>query len=98
MPGVTTPTTFICPVCGAVLKRQAELDKHMCMLHDDCGEERVGPPITFRCATCGRAFARRGDLFEHLRESGHGRAPEWDSSASEGAQHSRPARGRRRSA
>jgi uncharacterized C2H2 Zn-finger protein len=93
MPSVTTTTTFVCAVCGAVLKRQAELDRHMCLLHDDCGEERVGPPITFRCATCRQSFARRGDLFAHLRQSGHGHPPEWDASLSRGAQ--RP-RGRRR--
>lgn len=73
--------------------RQAELDKHMCLLHDDCAEERVGPPITFRCAACGRPFARRGDLFAHLRQSGHGRPPEWDSSPSRVGQRTR---GRRR--
>jgi hypothetical protein len=91
MPSVTKPATFPCAICGAVLQRQAELDKHMCMLHDACGEERVGPPITFRCATCGRPFARRDDLFEHLRQTGHGRPPEWDPSLPRGAQ-----RGRRR--
>jgi uncharacterized C2H2 Zn-finger protein len=93
MPGVTTPTTFVCAICGAVLKRQAELDKHMCLLHDDCGGDRVGPPITFRCATCELPFARRDDLFAHLRQSGHGRPPEWDAAVPGGAQ--RP-RGRRR--
>jgi len=91
MPSVTTPATIVCAVCGAVLKRQAELDKHMCLLHDECSEERVGPPITFRCATCGRPFSRRGDLFAHLRQSGHGRPPEWDASLS-GAQRSRSRR------
>jgi len=93
MPSVTTPTTFTCEICGVVLKRQAELDRHMCLLHDDCGAERIGPPITFRCATCARSFARRGDLFAHLRQSGHGRPPEWDPSLPRGAQRSR---GRRR--
>jgi uncharacterized C2H2 Zn-finger protein len=94
MPSVTTPTTFACPICGAVLKRQPELDRHMCLLHDDCGEGRVGAPITFRCATCGEAFGRRGDLLEHLRQSGHGHPPEWDTSLPPGAQRQR-GRGRR---
>ena len=93
MPSVTKPTTFACAICGAILKRQAELDKHMCMLHDGRGEERVGPPITFRCATCALPFERRDDLFAHLRQSGHGNPPEWDPAAPRSAQR---ARGRRR--
>jgi uncharacterized C2H2 Zn-finger protein len=92
MPGVTTTATFDCAICGAVLKRQAELDRHMCLLHDECGEERVGPPITFRCATCGQSFERRGDLFAHLRQSGHGRPPDWEGSPPRGAQRSRARR------
>jgi DNA-directed RNA polymerase subunit RPC12/RpoP len=92
MPGVTTPTTYVCAICGVVLKRQAELDKHLCLLHDDCGGDRIGPPITFRCATCGQSFARRGDLFAHLRQNGHGSPPEWDASPSRGAQRPRARR------
>jgi uncharacterized C2H2 Zn-finger protein len=94
MTTVTTPKTFDCGICSAVLKSQRELNNHMCLLHDDCGEARLGTPITFRCATCGEAFTRRGDLFAHLRQSGHGHSAKWDMSRPPGTQ--RP-RGRTRS-
>ncbi len=56
---LTSPKTFDCEVCSAVLKSQRDLDNHMCLLHDECGAARLGAPITFRCATCGEAFAPR---------------------------------------
>jgi hypothetical protein len=78
MPALTTPKTFDCAICSASLKSQRDLDNHMCLRHDDCGEARLGTPITFRCATCGEGFARRSDLYAHLRERGHGHPSEWD--------------------
>jgi len=86
MPALTVPKTFDCEICSAVLKSQRDLDNHMCLLHDDCGEARLGTPITFRCATCGEAFARRGDLFAHLQRLGHGHPAEWDRARPPGAQ------------
>ena len=71
MPALTSPKTFDCGICSAVLRSQRDLDNHMCLLHDECGAARLGTPITFRCATCGEAFARRGDLLAHLRQRGH---------------------------
>jgi len=68
---LTSPKTFDCEICSAVLKSQRDLDNHRCLLHDECGAARLGAPITFRCATCGEAFARRGDLLAHLRQRGH---------------------------
>jgi uncharacterized C2H2 Zn-finger protein len=85
----------LCEICSAVLKSQRDLDNHMCLLHDDCGEARLGTPITFRCATCGEAFGRRGDLFAHLRQRGHGHPAEWDMARSPGAQRLRGRPGRR---
>ena len=57
-------------ICHAALKSQRDLDNHMCLRHDDCGEARLGAAITFRCITCGEAFARRSDLFAHHRSTG----------------------------
>ena len=94
MPALTSPKTFDCAICSPALRSQRDLDSHMCLLHDECGEARLGTPITFRCATCGEAFARRGDLFAHLLERGHGHPAEWDMPRPPGAQ--RP-RGRSRS-
>ena len=94
MPALTVAKTFDCALCSAVLKSQRELDNHMCLLHDECGEAHLGTPITFRCATCGEAFARRGDLFAHLRERGHGHPAQWDKSRPPGTQ--RPRGGSRR--
>ena len=94
MPALTSPKTFDCAICSAALRSQRDLDSHMCLLHDECGEARLGTQITFRCATCGEAFARRGDLFAHLLERGHGHPAEWDMPRPPGAQ--RP-RGRSRS-
>jgi hypothetical protein len=62
------------------LDSQRELDNHMCLRHDDCGEARLGTPITFRCATCGEAFARRDDLYAHLLQLGHGNPSAWGKS------------------
>ena len=78
MPALTPPKTFDCEICSAALRSQRELDNHMCLLHDECGEAHLGSAITFRCATCREAFGRRGDLFAHLREHGHGHPAEWD--------------------
>jgi hypothetical protein len=78
MPTGTSPKTFVCEVCSAVLGSQRDLDNHLCLLHDDCENARLGGPITFRCAACGAAFARRGDLFVHQREYGHGRSGDGD--------------------
>jgi uncharacterized C2H2 Zn-finger protein len=69
---LTSPKTFDCEICGAVLRSQRDLDNHKCLFHDDCRSARLGAPITFRCAICGEAFARRGDLLAHLRQRGHG--------------------------
>jgi uncharacterized C2H2 Zn-finger protein len=91
---LTPHRTFDCEVCSAVLKSQRDLDNHMCLLHDECAEARLGTPITFRCATCGEAFARRGDLLAHLRQRGHGRSEERDKVRPPGA---RQLRGRPRS-
>lgn len=85
MPAVTSATTFDCEICSAALKSQRDLDNHMCLLHDDCREARLGTPITFGCATCGEAFVRRGDLFAHLSQRGHGHPAEWDKARSPGA-------------
>ena len=82
---VTTPKkTFPCAVCGAALPTQRDLDNHMCLRHDDCGEARLGTPITFRCATCGEAFSRRSDLHAHLLQHGHGHPDEWDKTRIDG--------------
>ena len=89
MATLTTPKTFDCGVCSAALKSQRDLDNHMCLLHDDCGEARLGTPITFRCATCGEAFARRSDLFAHQNERDHGHPGEWDKARPAGAQRPR---------
>ena len=78
MPAATTPKTFDCDICHAALKTQRELDNHMCLRHDDCGEARLGAAITFRCITCGEAFARRSDLYAHQQKDGHGNPSEWD--------------------
>jgi uncharacterized C2H2 Zn-finger protein len=94
MPTLTTPKTFDCAVCSAVLTSQRDLDNHLCLVHDDCGAAHLGSPITFRCATCGEAFARRSDLFAHVREVGHGHPAEWDMARPPGAQR---LRGRHRS-
>ena len=94
MTALTGPKTYDCQMCSVVLGSQRELDNHMCLLHDDCGEARLGTAITFRCATCGEAFARRGDLFAHQQQRGHGHPEEWDKARPPGAQ--RP-RGRQRS-
>ena len=83
---LSPPKTFDCEICSAVLKSQRELDNHMCLLHDDCAEARLGTPITFRCATCGEAFARRGDLLAHLRQRGHGHPTKRDKLRPPGAQ------------
>jgi uncharacterized C2H2 Zn-finger protein len=89
MPTVTTPKTFDCTLCSAALKSQRDLDNHMCLLHDDCGEARLGTPITFRCITCGEAFARRSDLFAHQQSLGHGHPAEWDKARPPGEQRPR---------
>ena len=78
MPALTPAKTFDCATCGAALRSQRELDNHMCLLHDECGEAHLGSAITFRCATCGEAFMRRSDLFAHQRERDHGHPSEWD--------------------
>ncbi len=91
MPSATTPKTFDCEICKAALKSQRDLDNHMCLRHDDCGEARLGAAITFRCITCGQAFARRSDLFAHQQKRGHGNPSEWDKPRQVGQ------RGRRRS-
>ena len=83
---LTPPKAFDCAICSVVLKSQRDLDNHMCLLHDDCAEARLGTPITFRCATCGEAFARRGDLLAHLRQRDHGHPAEWDRARPPGAQ------------
>ena len=89
MRALTSPKTFDCETCGAVLRSQRDLDSHMCLLHDDCGAARLGAPITFRCAACGEAFARRGDLLAHMDQRGHGRTAEWDKAPPQGAQRRR---------
>jgi hypothetical protein len=94
MPALTTAKTVDCQICRASLKSQRELDNHMCLVHDECGEARLGTPITFRCATCGEAFARRGDLFDHQQELGHGHPSEWDKARPPGTP--RPRTGQRR--
>ena len=97
MPALTSPKTFDCEVCSAALRTQRDLDNHMCLHHDDCGEARLGTPITFRCATCGEGFARRGDLFTHQQERGHGHPSEWGKPRVRGRQRpARPAAGGRR--
>ena len=72
MPAVTSRKTYDCTICAAQLNTQRDLDNHMCLVHDECGEARLGTPITFRCATCGEAFSRRGDLLAHMEKNGHG--------------------------
>jgi len=89
MAAITTPKTYICAICSAALRSQRDLDNHMCLVHDDCGEAHLGTPITFRCATCGEGFVRRGDLFAHQRECGHGHPTEWDKARPPGAQRPR---------
>jgi uncharacterized C2H2 Zn-finger protein len=89
VPALTSPKTFDCEICSAVLKSQRDLGNHMCLLHDECGAARLGTPITFRCATCGEAFARRGDLLAHLYQLGHGHPAEWDKARPPGAQRPR---------
>ena len=91
---LSSPKTFDCVICSAVLKSQRDLDNHLCLLHDECGAARLGSPITFRCATCGDAFARRGDLLAHLRQRGHGHPAQRDKVRPPGA---RQLRGRPRS-
>lgn len=93
----TVPKTFVCEVCSAVLESRRSLDTHKCLLHDDCGEARLGTPITFRCATCGEPFTRRRDLFSHLQKLGHGHPAEWDMARPPGVQRPRR-RARSRSA
>ena len=78
MPAATTPKTYDCAICHAALKSQRDLDNHMCLRHDDCGEARLGAAITFRCITCGEAFTRRSDLFAHQQKNDHGNPEEWD--------------------
>jgi uncharacterized C2H2 Zn-finger protein len=78
MPAATTPKTYDCTICHAALKSQRDLDNHMCLRHDDCGEARLGAAITFRCITCGEAFERRSDLVAHQQKHGHGNPAEWD--------------------
>ena len=95
MPALTSPKTFECEICSAALRSQRDLDNHMCLLHDECGEARFGSPITFRCATCGQAFARRGELYAHMRQSGHGHPAAWDMARPPGAQRLRGRPGRR---
>lgn len=77
MSPVTVPKTYDCEICHAALKSQRDLDNHMCLRHDDCGEARLGAPITFRCISCGEAFARRSDLYAHMQKSDHGHPSEW---------------------
>ncbi len=89
MPALTTRKTFECAICSAELGSQRDLDNHMCLLHDDCGEAHLGTPITFRCATCGEAFTRRSDLFAHQQKRGHGNPAEWDKARPPGAQRPR---------
>jgi hypothetical protein len=78
MPPLTSPKTLECAICGAGLAAQRDLDKHLCLVHDDCSAARVGPPITFRCASCEEAFARRSELYAHQNACGHGHPAEWD--------------------
>jgi hypothetical protein len=92
MPAVTTPKTFDCAICKAALRSQRELDNHMCLLHDECGEAHLGSVITFRCATCREAFTRRSDLYIHLCERGHGNPAEWDKAREPGVQRRRSRR------
>lgn len=92
MAPLTTPKTFACEVCSEVFKSQRDLDNHMCLRHDDCGEARLGAAITFRCATCGEGFVRRSDLHAHLLKRGHGNPAEWDKPAGQRP----PRRGSRR--
>jgi DNA-directed RNA polymerase subunit RPC12/RpoP len=94
MPARTAAKTYDCDICSAVLKSQRDLDNHRCLLHDDCGEARLGTPITFRCITCGEAFTLRSDLFAHLQERGHGHPGEWDKARPPGTQRPRRSRGR----
>jgi uncharacterized C2H2 Zn-finger protein len=77
MASATVPKTYDCAVCKAELRSQRDLDNHMCLAHDQCGEARLGTPITFRCAACGEAFERRGDLYEHQVQCGHGHPHEF---------------------
>ncbi len=83
---VSSQKTFDCALCSAALRTQRELDNHMCLQHDDCGEARLGTPITFRCATCGEGFARRSDLFAHQQERAHGHPAEWGKGRQSGIQ------------
>jgi hypothetical protein len=92
MPSVTTPKTYDCEICHAALKSQRDLDNHMCLRHDDCGEARLGSPITFRCVTCGKAFERRSDLYAHMKKNSHGHPSEWDKPRQLGAGRRRPPR------
>jgi hypothetical protein len=89
MSSFTTVKTFDCAVCSAAFKSQRNLDSHMCLVHDDCTDARLGTPITFRCAACGEAFARRSDLFAHMRRRGHGHPAEWDLAQPPGSQRPR---------
>ena len=93
MPALASPKTYDCTICSAALKSQRDLDNHMCLAHDQCGEARLGTPITFRCAACGAAFARRGDLLAHMDSNGHGHTEPGDKVRSQGG---RRARGRPR--
>jgi len=92
MPPVTTPKTYDCEICHAALKSQRDLDNHMCLRHDDCGEARLGSPITFRCVTCGKAYERRSDLYDHMKKHGHGHPSEWNKPRQLGAGRRRPPR------
>lgn len=95
MPAIAAPKTFVCGICSAALRSQRELDTHMCLAHDDCGEARLGTAITFRCATCGEAFPRRGDLFAHMQRCDHGHPAEWDKARPPGTQRPRRRAGSR---
>jgi len=85
MAPVTAPKTYDCTICRASLRTQRDLDNHRCLVHDDCGDARLGTPITFRCATCGEPFSLRGDLYAHLRKRGHGNPEQWDKAREPGA-------------
>jgi hypothetical protein len=78
MPAAITNRTHECTICRVALGSERELNAHMCLKHDECGESRLGGAITFRCMTCGEGFSRRSDLFTHLQERGHGNPSQWD--------------------
>jgi hypothetical protein len=89
MPARTAPKTFECALCSAALVSQRELDNHLCLVHDECGEAHLGSPITFRCATCGEAFTRRSDLYAHMSQRDHGHPSTWDKAGLEAQQRRR---------